>query len=267
MSDNIRAYNRDAWDFQVRKGNPWTIPVTSEEVAKAKMGEWGILLTPKKWVPRNWFSDLSGKNLLVGKNILGLASAGGQQGPILAAAGAKVTVFDNSPAQLAQDKMVSDRENLNIQTVEGDMRDLSCFEDESFDLIFHPCSNCFVPNILPVWKESFRVLKPGGFLLSGIVNPVVVTADLELERKGIMQMKYKIPFSEVDHPDDPEIIKFRTAKEPYYFGHTLQDQIGGQLDAGFSLVGFYEDGWKTAPEPVHQFLDCYIATRAMKPLK
>jgi len=30
-----------------------------------------------------------------------LASGGGQQGPVLAAAGAHVTVFDNSPRQLA----------------------------------------------------------------------------------------------------------------------------------------------------------------------
>ena len=90
-----------------------------------------------------------------------LASGGGQQGPILAAAGADVTVFDNSPRQLEQDRYVADRDGLHLQTVEGDMRDLSCFPDESFDLIVHPVSNVFVPDVKPVWREAYRVLKPG----------------------------------------------------------------------------------------------------------
>jgi 2-polyprenyl-3-methyl-5-hydroxy-6-metoxy-1,4-benzoquinol methylase len=70
--------------------------------------------------------------------VLCLASGGGQQGPILAAAGARVTVFDNSPQQLAQDRFVARREGLTLETVEGDMRDLSVFADVSFDLIVHP---------------------------------------------------------------------------------------------------------------------------------
>ena len=150
---DIRAFNRRAWDKEVKKGNQWTVPVGPEVISAAREGKWEIILTPTKPVPRSWFpEDLSGCEVLC------LASGGGQQGPILAVAGANVTVFDNSPNQLAQDRLVAERDNLAITTVEGDMRDLSAFSDESFDLIVHPVSNCFVPEVQPVWDEAFRVL-------------------------------------------------------------------------------------------------------------
>src|SRR5688572_1989939 len=161
---DIRAYNRHAWDRNVEKGDPWTIPVSPEIIAAACQGEVSILLTPAKPVPRNWFPPLSGCQVLC------LASGGGQQAPTLAAAGARVTVLDNSPNQLAQDQFVAERESLELTTVEGDMRDLSMFRDESFDLIVHPCSNMFVPEVRPVWREAFRVLRPGGVMLAGFFN-------------------------------------------------------------------------------------------------
>ena len=105
--------------------------------------------------------------------MLCLASGGGQQGPILSAAGADVTVFDNSPQQLAQDQMVANRDELNLQTIQGDMADLSAMESDRFDLVFHPCSNTFVPDVNPVWRECYRVLKKGGTMISGFCNPVL----------------------------------------------------------------------------------------------
>jgi 2-polyprenyl-3-methyl-5-hydroxy-6-metoxy-1,4-benzoquinol methylase len=93
----IRTHNRQAWDKQVEWGtNQWTIPVGSEEIQAARRGEWAIFLTPIKTLPRDWLPDLHGKQVLC------LASGGGQQGPILAAAGAQVTVLDNSPMQLSR---------------------------------------------------------------------------------------------------------------------------------------------------------------------
>ncbi len=261
MTTDVAAYNRTAWDALVRAGNQWTQPVTSEQVARARTGDWSMILTPSRPVPRAWFGELRGQR------VLGLASGGGQQGPLLAAAGAEVTVFDNSPAQLGQDQLVAERDGLAIRTVQGDMRDLSVFADASFDLIFHPCSNCFVPDILPVWREAFRVLAPGGALLAGLVNPVVFTADLALEREGVMQMKYRIPYSDLDHADDPEIQALKAKGDPLSFGHTLEAQLGGQLAAGFVLTDLFEDGWDGASEPIHRFLKCYLATRAVKPAR
>lgn len=258
MIEDIRAYNRAAWDAMVRAGNQWTVPVTSEEVARARAGDWQVVLTPSLPVPRAWFGELAGKRLL------GLASGGGQQGPLFAAAGAQVTIFDNSPEQLGRDRAVAERDGLTLTTVEGDMRDLSAFADGSFDLVFHPCSNTFVPDIAPVWREAYRVLAPGGVLLAGLVNPVVFTADLALEREGIMQMKYPIPYSDLDHLDDPEVARCHREGYPLSFGHTLEAQLGGQLVAGFVLTDLLEDGWDGATEPIHRFLKCYLATRAVK---
>src|SRR6185295_686017 len=97
---------------------------------------------------------------------------GGQQAPILAAAGAIVTTLDFSPKQLAQDRLVAERDGLTLTTVQGDMTDLSMFADESFDLDFHPVSNTYVPEIRPVWREAYRVLRCGGSLLAGFINPI-----------------------------------------------------------------------------------------------
>jgi len=140
-ADDIVAYNRAA-----RKNDRWTIPVSSEEIQRARNDDWRILLTPEKPIPREWFPDFRANSI----KVLCLAGSGGQQAPILAAAGAIVTVFDNSLAQLSQDQLVADRDGLAINLAQGDMADLSVFENDFFDLVVHPCSNCFVPNVLPV---------------------------------------------------------------------------------------------------------------------
>jgi 2-polyprenyl-3-methyl-5-hydroxy-6-metoxy-1,4-benzoquinol methylase len=112
---DVTAFNKNAWNKEVEKGNEWTIPVSPEEIAEARLGNFKILLTPTKPVPQAWFPFLKDSRVLC------LASGGGQQGPLLAAAGAVVTVFDNSPLQLNQDRLVAAREKLEISTVEGDM--------------------------------------------------------------------------------------------------------------------------------------------------
>jgi SAM-dependent methyltransferase len=257
---DIVRYNKAAWDHQVSVGNQWTIPVSTEEIARARQGEVRMLLTPQKLIPAHWLPRWKGCK------VLALASGGGQQGPLMAAAGAEVTVFDNSPQQLARDREVATREGLALKTVEGDMADLSALPDASFDFILHPCSNVFVPDIKPVWREAFRVLKKGGILLSGFCNPVVFTMDFEKEKEGLAQMRYSIPYSDLTSLTAEERERFLPKGEPLAFGHSLEDQIGGQLEAGFMLSGFYEDGWDADKAPVHRFLKCFIATRAYKPL-
>lgn len=255
---DLLKYNQEAWDREVAKGNEWSVPVGPEVVAQARLGKWKVVLTPLKPVPKDWFPPMKGAR------ILALASAGGQQGPIFAAAGAEVTVFDNSPAQLAQDRLVAEREGLDIRLEQGDMKDLSRFASGSFDFIFHPCSNCFVPDIKPVWKEAYRVLKGGGSMISGFCNPVSFTIDPELEAKGIVQMKYKIPYSDLTSLSEEERRRYTDKGEPLAFGHSLDDQIGGQIAAGFTITGFYEDSWTEAAGPIHKFLNCFVATRAQK---
>ncbi|WP_224242723.1 class I SAM-dependent methyltransferase [Hyalangium gracile] len=255
---DVRAYNREAWNGEVARGNMWTRPVGPEVIAAARRGEWSVVLTPRKPVPREWFGALKGQE------VLGLASAGGQQGPVLAAAGARVTIFDNSPAQLGQDRMVAEREGLDIRLVEGDMRDLSVFPDASFDLIFHPCSNCFVEDVRRVWREAYRVLRPGGVLLSGFCNPIMFLFDPELEGEGVLRLKYRMPYSDFTSLTDEERRRYTDKGEPLCVAHSLEDQIGGQLDAGFLLAGFYEDK-HIEGDKLAEYMPSLCATRAVKP--
>ena len=154
------AHNRAAWDREVDTDNEWTRPVGPDVIARARAGAWSVVLIGYEPVPRDWFPAS-----LAGADVLCLASGGGQQGPVLAAAGATVTVLDNSPRQLGRDEEVAAREGLAIRTVLGDMRDLSALADASFDVVFNPVSNVFCPDLAPVWRESFRVLRPGGVLI------------------------------------------------------------------------------------------------------
>jgi len=256
---DIRAYNRNAWDKQVKKGNRWTVPVGPEVTAAARKGEWEILLTPNRPVPRSWFPNLSDQDVLC------LASGGGQQGPVLAAAGAKVTVLDNSPLQLSQDRRVAERDGLEITTILGDMADLSSFPNESFDLIFHPVSNIFVPDVRPVWAEAFRVLRKGGALLAGIANPVIYLFDLELYERGELQVRYSLPYSDIENLSEAEKLAYIDEGNPFEFSHTLEEQIGGQIEVGFVITGFYEDYDDDLQSPLRKYMPTFIATLALKP--
>jgi SAM-dependent methyltransferase len=254
---DIREYNRRAWDRQVEDGNRWTVPVGPEVIARARNGDWSVVLTPTKPVPRAWFPPLSGLETLC------LGSGGGQQAPILAAAGAIVTSLDNSPRQLERDRLVAEREGLELRTLEGDMRDLSAFADEAFGLVFHPVSNCFVPDVRPVWKEAFRVLRPGGVLLAGFTNPALFIFDDAEAERGNLVARHAIPYSDVTSLTEAERRRYTDRDEPLVYGHTLEDQIGGQLEAGFVIMGMYED---VNPEhPLAKLLPTSIATRAARP--
>jgi SAM-dependent methyltransferase len=257
---SILEHNRQAWNQLVDKGDRWTVPVSSAAVDEARQGRFQILLTPSQPVPAAWFPKLRGLDVLC------LASGGGQQGPILAAAGAQVTVFDNSPRQAEQDRKVAEREGLSIRTVEGDMADLGTFAEASFDLIVHPVSNLFVPDVRPVWKEAYRVLRPGGALLSGFANPALYLFDYDLaDRTGVLQVKYALPYSDLTSPTAAERQRNLQEGAPLEFSHTLQDQIGGQIEVGFVVTGFYEDADPNdESDLLGKYMSTFIATRAVK---
>jgi SAM-dependent methyltransferase len=251
------AHNRDAWDREVESGNEWTRPVGPEVIARARAGDWSVVLIGYNPVSRDWFpADLAGAAVLC------LASGGGQQGPVLAAAGAAVTVLDNSPRQLSRDREVADREGLAVATVLGDMRDLSAFPDGSFDVVFNPVSNVFCPELAPVWRESFRVLRPSGILMTGFMNPDLYIFDVTaLDERGELIVRHPLPFTSLDLPDEERQRAYGAG--PIEYSHSLTEQVGGQLAAGFILTHLVEAPHQadaTAP-----YMSGYFATRAVKP--
>jgi ubiquinone/menaquinone biosynthesis C-methylase UbiE len=258
--DQIRRHNQRAWDKQVRLKNKWTIPVSRKKIENARHGNLKVLLTPWKPVPGDWFPEIKDCNVLC------LASAGGQQGPLFAAAGAKVIVLDLSIQQLKQDQKVGTRENLNFLTVLGNMSDLSMFADNYFDLIFNPVSNCFIPDLQAVWNENFRVLKPGGYLMTGFVNPLVYLFEDDFpETEMKLEVKYKIPYSDARSLTRQQKKEYTYAGYPLEFSHTLETQINGQLKAGFILTDFYEDRFHRKDHPLYKHIAAFIATKAVKP--
>jgi len=255
---DVHAYNKDAWNKQVDGGeNRWTQPVNHEIIEKAKLGEFSIVLTENIPVPHRWYPPLNGADVLC------LASGGGQQGPVLAAVGANVTVFDNSPSQLKQDQLVAERESLVLHTVEGDAADLSMLADESFDLVFNPCSTVFMPDVRAVWKECSRVLRHGGVLMTGSMNPVHYIFDLYKADEGVLEIAHSIPYSDLTSIPKEDLDELIEKGLPVEFGHSLTDLLGGQCTAGLMITDLYEDYMMDSP--LHNYHPSYIATRAIKP--
>ncbi len=221
--------NADTIDRWVEAGWEWGVPITHEQYLDALKGEWSMLLTPLKPVPKEWYPDLKGKK------VLGLASGGGQQMPVFAALGAECTVLDYSKKQIENELYVSKREGYKIDAVRADMTKMLPFEDASFDLIFHPVSNCYIEDVTHVWRECRRIMKKGGRLMAGLDNGLNFLFDEEDEK----EIKYRLPFNPLKDSELMDVLQ--KDDSGVQFSHTIEEQIGGQLKAGFRLLDLYED--------------------------
>jgi ubiquinone/menaquinone biosynthesis C-methylase UbiE len=258
---NIYALNQAAWNRAVDEGdNPYTKVISPEQVAEARSGQWSLSLSSCKPVPKHWFPNLQGCKVLC------LASGGGQQAPIFAAVGAEVTLLDASPKQLAQDRFVAQRDQLQIRLVDGDMADLSAFADASFDLIYNPPSTLFVPDVAPVWRECYRVLQTGGVLMTGFMNPDEFIFDEEaLDNEGRFVVKHALPYVEYETLSPAMLAQRMTQREMFHFSHTMEAQLGGLTKAGFVITDFYEDRRSEADgNPIRHFMPSVFVARVRK---
>ena len=244
---DINAETIGRW---VDEGWEWGMPIDHETYRRASAGDWQVLLTPTRPVPRAWFGELEGAR------VLGLASGGGQQCPIFAAAGAQVTVLDYTPAQLESELLVAEREGYPIACIRADMTRPLPFPDESFDLVFNPVSLCYVREVEPIWREAARVLVPGGSLLTGFDTVINYIVDGDEER-----IRWSLPF---DPTVDAEQAAFLSEDDAgMQFSHTLDEVLGGLLSAGFSIEDLYED--TNGEGRLHELgIPTYLAVRAVK---
>lgn len=221
----------------------WSNCATSEQMEAAKEGKLELTLGISKPVPQEWIANISGKKVLC------LAGAGGLQASLLAAVGADVTVIDLSQKMLEKDILMSRKYDLNIKVEHGNMIDLTRFADNTFDYIINPASLFYVPSVLPVFKECYRVLKKGGTLIIAAPNPIAYVCDfVEDENGGYYKAVNRMPYSSAEHPDQGDWIEF---------GHTMADYIGGQISCGFVITGYVEDQQE-------DITDLYFMTKATK---
>ena len=248
---NYQDINAAAIDRWVDEGWEWGKPIDHETFVRAQSGRWNVVLTPTKPVPHEWFGDLRGKK------VLGLASGGGQQMPIFAALGANCTVLDYSERQCETERTVAAREGYDIRVVRADMTKPLPFADGEFDLIFHPVSNNYIRETLPVFRECFRILRKGGILLAGLENG---TNYLVNDDESTIVNRF--PFDPLLHPE--QRAELEAGDCGMQFSHTMEDQIGAQLRAGLVLTDLYED-FNSEGRLRELNIPTYIATRAIKP--
>lgn len=257
---DITLHNAKAWDEESIEESPWCTPVSEQVIEDAKKGDIQLRLTPNKLVPIEWLKEIEGKEVLC------VGSGGGQQAPIVAAAGANVVSVDISQEQLNKDLFVAYRDGLKVMTIQADMSDLSDFVDNTFDLIVNAASTVFVPDVEKVWSEFYRVLKPGGELWAGMMNPSFFLFDhAEAEEKDVLEVKHKLPYSDVESLEKKELDRIVDDEVPLVWSHNLETLIGGQTKAGFIILDLYEDWWPGDDTLLNKFSPTTFVTRARKP--
>lgn len=235
----------------IEEGWEWGKPIEHAAYERALAGEWEILLTPTKPVPRAWFGRLEGAR------VLGPASGGAQQMPILTAAGAQCTVLDYTTAQLDAERLVAEREGYRIDIVQADMTRPLPFADASFDLVVNPVSVCYVREVEPIWREVARVLRPGGTFLTGFDLPICFAVD-----DDECQLVNRIPFDPVANPALLE--ELEATDSGVQFSHGLEETLGGLLRTGFAICDLYEDTTGTEGNLQDLNIPAFLAVQALK---
>jgi SAM-dependent methyltransferase len=217
----ILDHNRRAWDERVRGRKAHTNPATEKEFQNPL-----AVVDARGWLG----GDVRGKRLLC------LASGGGYQSVLFAAAGAIVTVVDISPEMLALDHKLADERGLRITTVEASMDDLPMLDTASFDIVSQPVSTCYVPDISLVYREVARLLAPGGIYVSQHKNPASLQADLSATGDGYLLRETYYRTGPLPRAVPSRIREAETLE----FLHTIEDIVGGLCRAGFVIEDLRE---------------------------
>lgn len=228
-------------DTLVANNVNWSATATSDQLHQAKQGALQLSFGVDGVIPSHWLGDLKGKKVLC------LAGAGGLQAPLLACAGADVTVLDLSERMLDKDREVAKREGLDLRIEHGNMCDLSRFADASFDLVLNPPSLCYVPDVTPVFCEVYRVLKPGGTFIMISMNPIAYVCDWD-EAAQCYKAVNRMPYNSAEHDGQGDWVEY---------GHTMESYLGGQIAAGFVITGYLEN-------QTDDITELYFITRSEK---
>jgi SAM-dependent methyltransferase len=249
---NFLFYNRAAWNRLAENQDRLATPANDSD-----------FVDPLNSVDGSGWLGVS----LRGQTVLCLAAGGGRQGPLYAAAGAKVTVVDLSSAMLALDREVAAKRGLNLRTIEASMHDLSMLGAATFDIVIHPVSTCYVPDLKPVFSEIARVLRPDGVYISQHKQPTSLQANLEMN-DGAYSIVHRYYLSTPLPPiTRPNLIREQGTQE---FIHRWETLIGGMCRAGFIIEDLVEPLHSKPEAPPNsfehrsQFIAPYVRIKARK---
>lgn len=216
-----QEHNRQAWDARVRQAARFTRPAPDKEFANPLAA-----VDPAGWLGTS----------IAGQRVLCLAAGGGRQGALYAAAGAQVTVVDISAEMLALDRQVAAERGLELRTVEASMDDLSSLANAAFDIVIHPVSTCYVPDVLAVYREVARVTAAGGLYISQHKQPASLQSSVKPSPRG-----YEItePYYRRDPLPPVEGSPHREAGT-LEFLHRWEKLLGGMCRAGFVIEDLLE---------------------------
>lgn len=266
--DDIARYNQERWDELARSDVEFSRPYLdlTRDTARAVVDERRML---------HQLGELEGREVLC------LASGGGQQSVAFALLGARTTVLDLSSVQLDRDREAAAHYGLSITTIQGDMRDLSMFGNAHFDVVWQAFSLNFVPDVRPVFTEVARVLRPGGLYRLDWTNPFTTNLD-ESDWCGHGYPLHR-PYRDGEELsfDSPDW-KFRdrqgveqSVPGPREFRHALGTVINGLLARQLRLLGIWEHGtgdadaapgtWEHMQAVAPRWLECWAAKQSAHP--
>jgi len=236
--DDIAVINKRHWEKMVKEGCEFTRPWLELDASLIDRYVKGKLKPiPKQLLSMYPTSVLVG---VKGKDVLCLAAGGGQQSVVFSLLGGRVTVVDLSQGQLEADQKAATHYEYEVDIIQGDMRDLSCLGDRTFDIVWGTGMS-YVPDVKQVYSEVARVLKTGGRYRVDFMNPATEFVDCDdWDGEG-----YRItrPYAERSR---------RPKNGPVEFRHTLSSIFNGLLAAGLSIehvqeAPYYNQLVKAAP--------------------
>jgi SAM-dependent methyltransferase len=217
MTQPTINHNAQAWDKLARERVPLARPAADEEFRN-----------PLKTVdPLGWLGSS-----IQGLSVLCLAAGGGRQSALYAAAGARVTVVDISGEMLALDRAVAAERGLEVRTVQASMDKLPMLATGVFDVVIHPVSTCYVPDVAPVFREVARVTRPAGLYVSQHKSPV--SLQVTGSRLRLSEPYYRsgpLPSTEPSRVREAGTLEFL---------HRWEELVGGMCRAGFLIEDLIE---------------------------
>jgi 2-polyprenyl-3-methyl-5-hydroxy-6-metoxy-1,4-benzoquinol methylase/uncharacterized damage-inducible protein DinB len=230
--DEIVEYNKERWEELAAANVEFSRPWLDLDMGSARA----------KVDPENVLKGME----IAGKDVLCLAGGGGQQSSAFAMLGAHVTVFDLSEVQLQRDRDTAEHYGLQVNTIQGDMRDLSMFADASFDIVWHAHSINFVPDAQTVFHEVARVLREGGFYRLSFHNPYIHgVCEQNWNGEGyLLQLPYvegEVRYATPEWDIYDEKGARKQVKGPKEFRHTLSTSVNGLTATGFVILRVSED--------------------------